>query len=164
MSQIQLFLQCEGHPRIEMVTLSADASVTDLLAAARRCGLASECAEAALVFGPEGDDPLQVDLPLNKQGIRDKHRVHVHRCRQIEVTLHFNELTEQFHFPPSATIDRVKRRFVHKIGMTPVDATEHVLQLCSSSDRPETDIQIGSLVKHCCSLCFNLVPIKRIEG
>jgi hypothetical protein len=78
--------------------------------------------------------------------------------------MHFNDLTEKVHFPPSATVERVKRRFVEKIHMSPVDATEHVLQLCVSTDRPEPDLQIGALVSGTCSLCFNLVPIKRVEG
>jgi hypothetical protein len=82
----------------------------------------------------------------------------------VDVTLHFNELKEKMHFPPSATVERVKRRLVEKIGMSRVDATEHALQICGADDRPEPDNHIGALVDGCCSLCFDLVPIKRVEG
>lgn len=164
MSNIQLFLQFEGSRGIELVELDGDAPGREILAAAVRLGFAETHLEEAHIFGPEGDAPLKLDVPLSKQGIRDKHRVHVHRCKKIEVTLHFNELTEVMQFPPANTVDHVKKRFVHAIHMSPVDATEHVLQLCGSEDRPEPDTQIGTLVSGCCSLCFNLVPIKRIEG
>ena len=164
MSKIQLFLQVEGSRGIHLVELDDDAQAKDLIALAIRAGLAAANAEGALVFGPDGDSPLDPALPLNKQGVRNKHRMHVHRCRQVNVTLHFNDVTETVHFPPSATVDRVKKRFVQMIRMSPVDATEHVLQLCGSSDRPEPDTQIGTLVCGCCNVCFDLVPIKRVEG
>lgn len=164
MSNIQLFLQFEGSRGIELIQLDADAPAREILAAAVRLGFAEPHRQDAHVFGPEGEAPLKLDVSLSKQGIRDKHRVHIHRCRKIEVTLHFNELTEVMEFPPANTVDHVKKRFVHAIHMSAVDATEHVLQLCGSEDRPEPDAQIGSLVSGCCSLCFNLVPIKRIEG
>lgn len=164
MSKIQLFLQLEGTPGIQLVEIDDDAPGKELIAAAIRAGLAPKNAEGAQVFGADGDSPLNPDVSLKKQGIRDKHRVHVHRCRRVDVTLHFNEVTEVIHFPPSATVDRVKKRFVQSIQMSPVDATEHVLQICGSSDRPEPDTQIGTLVCGCCDVCFDLVPIKRVEG
>jgi len=164
MSKIQLFLQFEGGRRLELVEVSSDASVSDVIQAAIKAGLSLEHAKEAHVFGPEDDAPLKPDVLLEKQGIRHKHRVHVHRCRNVEVKLHFNECTEVLEFPPSATVDRVKKRFVKVIGMSPVDASEHVLQLCGSTDRPESDTQIGTLVCGCCHVCFDLVPIKRVEG
>jgi hypothetical protein len=164
MKTIQLFLQFEGHRGIELVQIDPNATVRELLDAAGRFGLGEDRKAGALVFVHEGDDPLDLDAALIAVGIRDKHRVHVHRCKKIEVTLHFNEVTEKHHFPPSVTIDKVKREFVKKIHMAAVDATEHVLQLCGGTDRPEPDVHIGSLVHGCCSLCFDLVPIKRIEG
>ena len=164
MSNIQLFLQFEGNRSIELIQLDGDAPGREILAAAVRLGFAESHLKDAHIFGTEGDAPLKLEVPLSKQGIGDKQRVHVHRCRKIEVTLHFNELTELMQFPPANTVDHVKKKFVHAIHMSPVDATEHVLQLCGSEDRPEPDTQIGTLVSGCCSLCFNLVPIKRIEG
>lgn len=161
---IHLFLQFEGSRRIELVEIDADAPVQEVLAAASRVGQSKEFAAGAAVFGQQCDDPLDPVATLTAAGIGDKHRVHVHRCRRIEVTLHFSGLTHKLQLPPSATVERVKKLFVEKIHMSPVDATEHVLQLCGSTDRPEPDIHIGALVSGTCSLCFDLVPIKRIEG
>ena len=164
MSKIQLFLQVEGSRGIHLVELDDDEPAKALIPLAIGAGLAAANAEGALVFGPNGDSPLDLALPLSKQGVRNKQRVHVHRCPQVNVTLHFNDVTEVVHFPPSATVDRVKKRFVQMIRMSPVDAIEHVLQICGSSDRPEPDTEIGTLVCGCCNVCFDLVPIKRIEG
>lgn len=164
MPTIQLFLQFEGNRSIELIQLDSEAPGREILSAAQRLGFAEPHLKHAHVFGFETEAPLDLDVPLSKQGIRDKHRIHVHRCKKVEVTLHFNEVTKVMEFPPANTVDYVKKRFVHAIDMSPVDATEHVLQLCRTEDRPEPDTQIGTLVSGCCSLCFNLVPIKRIEG
>ncbi len=164
MPTIQIFLQTEGNRRIDLIEVDAESAVREVLVAAAGVGLPDHFRAEALVFGVDCDTPLDLDVTLCEAGIGDKHRIHVHRCHRIEVTLLFNEVTERLHFPTSATVERVKRHFVQKIHMSPVDATEHVLQLCGSTDRPEPDLQIGSLVSGTCSLCFNLVPIKRVEG
>lgn len=164
MSTIQLFLQYEGSRRIEIVRIDENSTVRDLLVAAARVGLPDDRKDGAVVFAHDGDSPLDIDLTLNAAGIRDKNRVHVNRCKKVEVTVHFNELTQKLELPPAATVDKVKKEFVKRIKMSAVDATEHVLQLCGSTDRPEPDTHIGSLVCGCCTLCFDLVPIKRIEG
>lgn len=164
MPNLQLFLQFEGHRGIEIVRIEDTATVRELLAAAAGAGLPEDRREGASVFAHENDTPLDHDTCLKDAGIGNKHRIHIHRCKKVEVTLHFNEVKEKLHFPPSATVERVKREFVKRIHMSPVDATEHVLQLCGSTDRPDPDTHIGSLICGCCSLCFDLVPIKRIEG
>jgi hypothetical protein len=164
MKKIQLFLQFEGNRRIELIEVDADSPVQEIIAAALRVGLPEDCRAEACVFGEEGEEPLDLGVTLTAAGVRDKHRIHVHRCRKIAVTLHFNDVTDKHHFPPSATVERVKRYFVHKIHMSPVDATEHVLQICGTTDRPEPDQHIGALVSCTCSVCFDLVPIKRVEG
>jgi hypothetical protein len=54
---------------------------------------------------------------------------------------------------------------VHKFGLNPKDAAEHVLQLCGSTKRPVTDTPLNELLaKHECALCFDLIPEKRVEG
>lgn len=164
MTILKLFLQFEGHRPVELVQLDENATVRDLLAAAAKVGLGDDIKNSAAVFGHDGDSPLELDATLKAAGVRDKHRIHVHRCKKVEVTAHFNEVTKKFHLPPSATVDKVKKEFVKAIDMSKVDATEHVLQICGGTDRPEPDTHIGALVCGCCEVCFDLVPIKRIEG
>lgn len=164
MPKIQLFLQFEGNQKIELIEVDNEALVGDVIAAAIRAGMHDHGRENLLVFIHDQDEPLAHDKPISHHGIGHRHRIHVHRCAKIGVTLQFNEVREIMHFPPSATVDRVKKAFVKAIHMSPVDATEHVLQICGGTERPEPDTQIGALASGCCSVCFNLVPIKRIEG
>lgn len=164
MAKVRLFLQLEGNRNVEILDVDENATAEEVIAAAGRAGLADDRRAGARLFGHDMDAPLDAGTTLKAAGIRDKHRVHVHRCTKVEVTLHFNERTELLSFPPAVTVDKVKKEFVKDIGMSPVDASEHVLQLCGSTDRPDPDTHIGTLVCGCCSLCFDLVPIKRVEG
>lgn len=161
MPKVELFLQVEGRRRIDLIEIDADLPVLEIL---KLAAIPEHLKEVGLVFELDGERPLEHDTCLQDAGVGHRHRIHVHRCHQVDVTLRFNEITEKMHFPPSATVERVKRRFVEKIGMSPVDATEHALQLCGTEDRPEPDDHIGALVSGCCTLCLDLVPIKRVEG
>lgn len=164
MKEIELFLQMEGSRSIEIIRVDPTAKAAAIVTTAIELGLAKQDAESVLLFAQEGDEPLQLDQTISEQGVCDKHCIHLHRCRRIKVTLQYNEIVETLRFPPSATVARIKKRFVRKIDMCSIDATEHVLQLQGCTDRPEPDVQVGSLASHCCTVGFNLVPIKRVEG
>ena len=162
MSQLKLFLQFEGHHPIELIQIADEATPGDILAAA--AGLGAETSEA-FVFAGDDENPLDPEQPLRKQGVQDKARVHVHRCKKIGVSLNYADEPEKHHsFAPSATVDHVKRWYVDKLKMSEVDATEHVLQITGTTDRPDPDVQIGTLVRGQCDVAFTLVPIKRVEG
>lgn len=160
----KLFLQFEGHKKIELIEVAHDARVSDVLVAATHVGFCAKSFSDAFVFSGDSGDPLSLCAVLSEVGICSKHRVHIHSCKRIEVTVNFNGQAETKKFPPSATIDKVKKRFVNKFELACVDASEHVLQICCTDKRPEPDCQIGALVSGCCEVCFDLVPIKRVEG
>lgn len=162
MSQLKLFLQIEGHRSIELIEVAEDAGPDAVLAAAAALGLAIE---EAMVFAGEDEHPLHPDKPLLHHGVKDKHRVHVHRCKKIDVALRYADTPAQRHgFAPNTTVNHVKRWYVNELKMSPVDASEHVLQISGTNDRPDPDVQIGALVSGCCELAFSLVPVKRVEG
>ena len=82
----------------------------------------------------------------------DKHRVQVHRCKKINVALHYVDTQEVRHeFAPKATVNHVKLWYMAELKMSPVHASEHVLQITGITDRPDPDAQIGALVS-CCDL------------
>jgi hypothetical protein len=162
MSKFQLFLQFEGDRRVELVTFTDDVDTEAVRAAAVKLGFAD--LGTALIFAENTEDALEDGRPLREQKVGNKHRLHLHRCPEIKVTLHFVDVTKHHVFRPAATVDRVKRWFVNKIDMSDVDATEHVLQITGTTDRPDPDTHIGSLVSGRCTLEFSLVPLKRIEG
>jgi hypothetical protein len=162
---IEILLQGEGIPDIQVVRLGHGKSVMDLLAAAatlRKAGFDGEF----LVFVEDAEEPLAAHdaLPAGKHG--QPARLHVHRCRLVEVAVTFNGVTKEHRFGPGTTVAAVKKwTAIKAFGMTPGDAAEHVLQLAGTADRPEPDTHIGTLVA-CpdCRVRFDLVPLKRVEG
>ena len=50
-------------------------------------------------------------------------------------------------------------------GLSPVDAAEHVLKVCSLGDQPDEEVHIGTLAKFPDgTVCFDLVAKQRVEG
>lgn len=168
MTQVELFLQGEGLPDIILVRVPRDGTVRDVLEAARAHGLSSAGGDAStVVMLEDSDDALDLDAALESAGIRNRGRVHVHRCRRVAVTVNYNGRQIERDFPPSATVRRVKRWVDSKDGfdLRGIDATEHLLQLCGSTERPDEDVHIGTLTSlPGCLLCFDLVAKQRVEG
>ena len=168
MSEIEIFLQGEGIPEITLVRVLGNGTVRDILKSAETQGVQLAGDERTLViFVEDGEEILPHDLSLEDAHIGHRSRVHVHRCHRLEVTVNFNAAQKAHAFPPSATIERVKRWAVgpEGFGLHGIDATEHLLQLCHSTTRPDEDTHIGSLVAFPdCGLCFDLVPKVRVEG
>lgn len=162
---IEILLQGEHIPDIQLVALGCGKAVKDVLAAAAR-HRKGETEGDFHVFAEDGDEPLTSDDPLPESEGGQPVRLHVHRCRRIEVTVTFNGVSKEHSFGPGKTISAVKRwAAIKAFGMDPGDAAEHVLQLAGTTDLPEPDTHIGTLVS-CpdCSLAFDLVPLKRVEG
>jgi hypothetical protein len=165
--EIELFLQGEGIREITLVRIPRDGTVRDVIAVARTHGLSAPAEEDVSVLLEDADAPLGPDTPLTAAGIGRHSRVHLHRCRKVAVTVNFNADHKTESFSPSATVARVKKWAVSKRGfsLSDVDATEHLLQVCGSTNRPDEDVHIGTLVQApACVVCFDLVPKQRVEG
>jgi hypothetical protein len=119
----------------------------------------------ANLFVEDSEDEIALSRRLSESGVRNHSHVHVHQCRRIETHVSFNGATKTREFSPSATVRKVTRWATEAFGLSPVDAGEHCLQVSQSSDRPDEDAHIGSLVSppHCL-VDFDLVPKKRVEG
>lgn len=161
----EILLQGEQIPDIELVELDLDKGITEVVAVAAK-HRKSKAEGDFLVFIEGGEDPLKGDDPLPDSEDGQPIRLHVHRCRRIEVDATFNGVTKQHNFGPGITVAAVEKwAAIKAFGMSPADAAEHVLQLAGTTDRPEADTHIGSLAT-CpdCHLAFDLVPLKRVEG
>lgn len=165
---IEIFLQAEGVSDVKLVRVPHEGTVRDILEAARAKGVNLPDGEGEVViFLEDSDEEIALDLKLKDAGIRHRHRVHCHRCRRVAVTINFNGRAESRAFPPPATVKRVKKWADNEeqFNLKGVDATDHVLQVCGTSVRPDEDAHIGTLVRHpSCNLCFDLVPKVRVEG
>ena len=168
MSELEIFVQGEGIPEITLVRVPDNGTVGDILRSAETQGVRfADDGRSLVVLIEDQETELSFDLLLEDAHIGPRSSVHVHRCHRLEVIVNFNAAQKTQAFPPSATIERVKQWAVgpEGFGLHSIDATEHLLQLCHATTRPDEDIHIGSLVTFPdCGLCFDLVPKVRVEG
>ncbi len=122
-------------------------------------------AEALVVLLEDSDTVLPLNQTLKLAGICHHSRVHIHPKHKINVTVNYDNRQEVCSFPPSTTIARVKKWADNEFGLHGVDATEHLLEICGTTIRPDEEVHIGTLT-HApeYKLCFNLVPKIRVEG
>lgn len=165
MKKTEVLLQGESIPDIQVVKLDRDKRVKDVIVAAA-AHRSQECDGKFNLFVEDGDEPLSPDDALPETDDGHPVRLHVHRCRRVEVSVTFNGVTKEHRFGPGTTVAAVKKwAAIAAFGMDPADAAEHVLQIGGTADRPEPDTHIGALVT-CpdCHVQFDLVPLKRVEG
>ena len=163
MKTIDIFYQGEDIAEIEHIEVGADhsfASVKGLLI--EKHGLSSD----VLLFLEDVDEPTDEAEAVREKAGSCGVKAHLHRCRHVEVAVTFNGEAVHHRFGPGATIARVKRWAAEKkFGMSPEEASEHVLQLSRSHDRPSPGVHLGALAA-CprCHLAFDLVPDQRVNG
>lgn len=163
MKTIDLFYQGEGLSEIEHLEIEPDATFATLKARlAEKHGIASD----ALLFVEDEDEPLNDAEKVKDRAGGKGLKVHLNRCRHIEVCVTFNGETVDRKFAPGATLARVKRWAAErKFGMTDEEAGEHVLQIAGTHERPAPGTHIGSLTnRKTCTLAFDLVADERVNG
>jgi hypothetical protein len=158
-----VFIQVHERDGLFEAELPEDATHDHLHGVIAALGI--ELGQDTFIFIDEDEEPLErkdhEPLPKIKRG----GRIHISKCRKIKVTVHFLEKTEEHAFAPGARVKKVKAWAVEKFKLDHHDAAEHVLQVCNSTDRPSTDTPLHELTKApVCSMCFDLVPEKRVEG
>lgn len=163
MKSIDLFYQGEGVGEIAHIELEPDVTFAILKGLlADRHGVASD----AMLFLEDEDEPIDEAVLLKDRATAKGLKVHIHRCRHIEVTVTFNNETVERRFAPGTTVARVKRWAAeHKFGMSGEEAGEHVLQIAGTHDRPAPGTHIGVLTDgKVCALAFDLVADERVNG
>jgi|SRR4051812_39360786 len=113
------------------------------------------------IYVEDSDEQLAHDCRLE----HDKHhRIHICRCKKVEVHVLFNGVTKTHSFPPGTTLRKV---IEWGRGEFTVDKKEKlVLRLGSAEAEPlDPDSHVGSYVKHPnCEVTFYLTPKIKIEG
>lgn len=158
-----VFIQVQGKPGIVEGEVAETASLGDLHDAFARAGIKIE--PDMFVFLEEGDEPLKGERHKQLGGLKKGCRLHVSHCARIKTTVHFLDKTIDAVFPPGAKVRTVKAWAVKEFLLDSTDAAEHVLRICNSTKEPPTDTPLNELVDgRVCSVCFDLVPQKRVEG
>ncbi|PKP72185.1 MAG: hypothetical protein CVT83_01180 [Alphaproteobacteria bacterium HGW-Alphaproteobacteria-5] len=163
MKAITAFIQTDGKPDLIEVDLPEDISIDDLAALLKRHGI--DLSDNDEIFIDEADEPLKSKGKDRVPSLRRGCRIHVTRCRKIRVSVNFLGRTETEAFAPGVRVRRVKAWSARVFRLDDNDVSEHVLQLCNSTVRPPTDTPLHELTDRLsCSICFDLVPEKRVEG
>ena len=170
MQTVNTFVQSSDLPEIEVIEANPYDSLDQVLG---RIGRSDLRQDGQLIFvedlpAPIGGDSIVEELiPLYPDGATPPPlKLHVTRCRAVQVTVRFNGETKRRLFTPGAVVERVLRwAAIRAFGLSPRDASDHVLQLTDNSRRPDRDVHIGALVSgDTCSVDFDLVPHERVEG
>jgi hypothetical protein len=163
MAKIDVFYQGEVIREIEHLEVAGELTFGDLkVLLIEKHGLD----EGILLFLEDADDPSDERVAVCEHRGPHGLKVHVHRCRHILVTVTFNGEMVEHGFAPGITVARVKHWAAErKFGMTPAEASEHVLQISGTHDRPAPSTHLGA-ISHCkhCRLAFDLVPDERVNG
>ena len=163
MSKPIIFIQVHGRPEIVEAELSEVATIGELYDVLTAVGI--EMKSETFVFIDEAEEHQAGERHHPISSFRHGSRIHVCHCKRIRTTVHFLNHTAEREFAPGARVRAVKEWAVEKFKINPKDAAEHVLQLCNSTKRPPSDTRLNELVQlHECSVCFDLVPEKRVEG
>lgn len=162
----RVYIQSEFFSDIKFVEVNDEATVAELKHAV--LALLPPGTEASdLTLTVEDDDGDDHGHATHVKHLKKEHgvRVHLHRCKQVEVQVRFGAEVVHHKFRPATTLGRVRLWAGEKFGMAPGDIAEHVLQIAGTTEQPDVDIHIGTLTK-CpqCSVTFDLVPAHRING
>lgn len=164
MERALAFLQVQDKPGIIEIELPTESTVGDILDAIAKHGV-TEMSDATLFVDEDEEGYELTDRKKKVKGIKRGCRLHLSRCRKIAVTVNFLERTIDHKFAPGARVRRVKAWAVEKLKLDPKDAGEHVLRICGTTTEPATDTPLHELTNgRECSVCFDLVPVKRVEG
>jgi hypothetical protein len=163
MTTTVVFIQVQGHPGIIEAKLGTSATIGELLTAITAAGV--DIDKETFLFVDEAENHLHGEHHEPAHGVKHGCRIHVSRCKRIRATVHFLDKTESREFAPGRRVRAVKAHAVEVFHLAPKDAAEHVLQLCNSTERPTSDTPLHALADHhTCTVCFDLVPEKRVEG
>lgn len=170
MKNVDVFLQGPGFSDIAVLSAKPDDTIGNVLS---KLDQAEAKEENLLVFIQDSFCPVDREvlveelLPLaaDEKTLRPL-CLHVTQCRKVETVVRFNGEHKQRQFPPGAVVERIRRwAACRAFGLAPQDAGEHVLQLQGSTSRPDRDTHVGVLTDgKSCSVAFDLVPNKRVEG
>jgi hypothetical protein len=162
----RVYIQSEHFPDVKLIEVDDHATIEELKRAVLAL-LPQGTDSSELSLSVEDDEDNALGNATHVKHLKKEHgvRVHLHRCKHVDVHVRFNGQTVGHPFLPATTVGRVRAWAGHKLGMTPGDIAEHVLQIDGTNVQPDIDVHVGSLTK-CpqCSVTFDLVPAHRVNG
>ena len=145
--QIEVDVEGEGLADIETILIDTDSRLSAIIVAvSAKNGIA---VEELLLFGEDGEEPLDPETPVVAEVII-KRVHHVHRARQIEVTVFYKAESRSKTFPPSTRVLKVLDWAVgpHGFNIDPAIAPEMELALHGQTAELPKHAHIGRYVHH----------------
>ncbi|MGA3267411.1 MAG: hypothetical protein ABSE16_11375 [Verrucomicrobiota bacterium] len=166
MKEIELYVHSAKDAEPMMIRVGAGASVEELLKKVHEAGFCEGPLEELYLFAEEDGNPCNREHSLEYCGLKHRHHIHCHRCRQVRIGVNYNGVEKDETFPPSAKVKRVLRWAVDAFGLKGADAEDKVLRL---AEPPQIELlgdqHIGSFVHSLkCELTLCLVPRVRFQG
>lgn len=121
------------------------------------------CEPDAEVWLEETDEPLGRKITVVEAGIKHRGKVHVSRCRHIEVAVRYNGEDKRRSFRPATPIARVYQWAAGPEGFDLPAAERPKHTLLIGEVEPDPGDHVGSFAVDCAVL-FSLVPKQRFEG
>lgn len=158
---IEVYVHTEGSAEPQLLPVSSDGQVRDLLATD------DPTVSGESLWLAEQDEPLDVDISLVDAGVID--RCHVHRgcCTSVKARVHYNGLAYDRPFSPATLIAQVYRWAAGDGGfkLPSEEIPRHALIVRGTSEFIDSEVHIGSLASSPrCDVDLDLVPKKRFEG
>ena len=143
---VEIMVEGEGFAEVELIRLPQGSATREIVVAvAAKHGFRPE---EAFLFVEDCEEPLDLSL-LIKGGMAGKVH-HVHRARQIEVTVFYQRREIEKRFSPAARVERVLDWAVSPSGFN-IDKTiapEMELALQGSTTPLPKDAHIGRYLRH----------------
>jgi hypothetical protein len=163
MPTIDIFYQGEGLRDIEHIEVGPEQTFNAL----KELLIEKHALEKdVIIFIEDSDEPVDENKLVREHSGHAGVKVHLHRCKHIEVAVTFNAEIVHHRFGPGTTVARVKRWAAEdKFKMSKEEASEHVLQISGTHDRPAPGTHLGALTSRpSCRVAFDLVPDQRVNG
>jgi hypothetical protein len=118
-TDIEVMVEGEGLADVEIIRIPQGRTAREIVAAVALKG--GFPAEEAVLLIEDSDQPVDLAIVLTEDTTGGKVH-HVHRAKQVALTVFYKHLEKEKHFPPSARVQRVLDWAVSKDGFN-IDPT-----------------------------------------
>ena len=162
--EIEIYLHAAGTTEEKIIKVPEDATVRDVLDAAKKAGLSVDA--DTLVLVEDAQDEVPHEARLRDHGIKHKHHVHCHRCRAVEIAVTFNGQIRSRMFSPSRKVKGVLKWAVEAFELHGVDAENKELRIGGENGTIlQSQQHIGSFVDAPqCHIDLYLTAIVEVQG
>lgn len=157
------FLQSRFLPETVVIELEDKAPAPAVMAACL-AALPNDLNRDHLEVFDEDEALAELDPEDQEKKPNKSKRLHVGRCKKVEITVRYAGQSAQRKFSPATPIGKVKAWAARQFGIQPGDAAELSLQLAGSDVQPAIDKHVGCFVDDHCRVTFDLVRSYTVNG